>query len=254
MMEGIDLNLPIEYFSSTYRRLTKSDKLSRREAANDIIMLVFSGKLGFCLGGTFIELSSGEYYVQRAGTVIESISPSNGTELFFISFRASWREGEHVLPKSGVFNTEELLPIFEELDTLYRSSVSLTERCACFYTLLTRILPRRSEDTLVDRVKRHIDREYVGFRSLDELSELFHYSKNHIINVFRNSYGMTPVEYANELRLGRAAYLLETTLLGTDAIAAAVGFNHYSHFYRLFTRRYGKSPNKWRVDTRWLTV
>ena len=246
-MEDIDLNLPIQYFASSYRRFADGERLPRHATEGDIIMLATAGVLRFCTGGGEIELSLGEYFVQRSGTVISELVPSGGAEFFFIHFRARWREGEYTLPRRGKFDTESLSPLFSKLDALYHAEASYTAKCALFYTVLSELTPKRT-DGVVGEIRAYLDREYVGFHSLVQLCELFHYSKNHIVNIFREKYGATPIEYVNELRLKRASYLLETTVLPIDKIAELVGFKHYSHFYRLFLRRFGISPAKWRAD------
>jgi len=86
--------------------------------------------------------------------------------------------------------------------------------------------------------------------SLDALAERFHFSKNHIINLFRQSYDMTPVDYLNTLRLQRAMHLLEATSDSAEEIACVCGFHSYSHFYRLFFRKNRVSPTLWRKQKR----
>ena len=61
---------------------------------------------------------------------------------------------------------------------------------------------------------------------------------------------MTPFEYINDLKIRRAMYLLEVTSKSIDEIALESGFNHYSHFYRLFMRKNGASPFEWRKKVR----
>ena len=74
--------------------------------------------------------------------------------------------------------------------------------------------------------------------------------RNHVINIFREAYGITPFEYLNDVKLRRAMYLLEVTSKSIDEIARESGFNHYSHFFRLFMRKNGISPYEWRHRVR----
>ena len=69
------------------------------------------------------------------------------------------------------------------------------------------------------------------------LCNKFHFSKNHIINLFKRSYHMTPLAYANQVRLERAEYLLEVTSEPIEHIAAQCGFQNYSNFYKRFYRK-----------------
>ena len=61
---------------------------------------------------------------------------------------------------------------------------------------------------------------------------------------------MTPVSYLNYIRLSKAEHLMEVTSDTLENIALQCGFFNYSHFYRLFMRRNGLSPEKWRERRR----
>ena len=102
------------------------------------------------------------------------------------------------------------------------------------------------EENLAHRIGAYIEENFLGITSLDDISKEFHYSKNHIINIFKREYGITPFEYINNVKIKRAMYLLEVTSRAIDDISVECGFNHYSHFYRLFLRNTGMSPYQWR--------
>lgn len=64
------------------------------------------------------------------------------------------------------------------------------------------------------------------------------------------AYGMTPIAYLQNQRLWQCEYLMEMTSDSLESIAAASGFNNYSYFYKLFVRKNGISPEKWREKRR----
>ena len=61
--------------------------------------------------------------------------------------------------------------------------------------------------------------------------------------------GRTYTELLQERRLQQAAWLLENTRQKVSDIAAAVGYENISYFHRIFQKRFGHSPKKYR-DTR----
>ena len=73
-----------------------------------------------------------------------------------------------------------------------------------------------------------------------------YFSKNYIINNFKKEFGVTPIQYINNLKLNHAKYLLEVTSDTLESISLKSGFNDYSHFYKLFYRETGLSPSIWR--------
>jgi transcriptional regulator GlxA family with amidase domain len=63
---------------------------------------------------------------------------------------------------------------------------------------------------------------------------------------FRAATGYAPVEYVQALRLEEAKQVLETTDEPVDAIAATVGYDDPTFFRRLFKRRTGVTPSRYR--------
>ena len=59
--------------------------------------------------------------------------------------------------------------------------------------------------------------------------------------------GNTYKELLLEKRLSQAVYLLTNTQIKVSEIAAAVGYNNISYFYRIFQARYGMSPKEYRA-------
>jgi len=58
--------------------------------------------------------------------------------------------------------------------------------------------------------------------------------------------GMTPAEFIRNIRLQKAAELLETTRLTVSEIFFQTGFNNQSYFFREFKKKYAQSPNDYR--------
>jgi len=82
--------------------------------------------------------------------------------------------------------------------------------------------------------------------SLDRIARESDLSPYHFHRLFRAAYKVTPLEFLTEQRLRRARRLLVTTDLDLDSICFAVGFESASSFSRLFKRRFGQSPGRYR--------
>jgi len=72
-------------------------------------------------------------------------------------------------------------------------------------------------------------------------------SEPHVRRLFRQTYGKTPRQYLVEIRLKRAQDLLQTTSLGVDRIARAVGFASPGIFVKQFKRIYRMTPVQYRA-------
>ncbi len=82
--------------------------------------------------------------------------------------------------------------------------------------------------------------------SLDELSEEFHLTKPYLSKYIRNKTGETFGEIVQGIRMNKACELLKSTNLTVENIAEKVGYPTVEHFNRLFKKRYGTSPVKYR--------
>ena len=71
-------------------------------------------------------------------------------------------------------------------------------------------------------------------------------SHEHVCRATKHYLGQTPTDYVNGLRMAYAARRLAGTDDPVAEIAHDCGFEHLSHFYRLFTRTYGEPPRRYR--------
>ena len=136
------------------------------------------------------------------------------------------------------------------LDSLAHGDANLTARTGCFFELLIALSQPEKQDTIAARMAGFLGEPLQEQITLDDLSTQFHFSKNHIINLFRQSYNTTPTDYLNAMRLQKTMHLLEATSDSAEDIAVACGFRSYSHFYRMFLRRNQLPPTAWRQQKR----
>jgi AraC family transcriptional regulator len=78
------------------------------------------------------------------------------------------------------------------------------------------------------------------------LAAIARLSEFHFARAFKQSFGMPPHRYLIERRLDVAAELIRTTERRMSQIATDVGFFDQSHFTRLFVRKMGETPCKYR--------
>ena len=246
-MLGIDLNGEITLKTASLRFFEPNERHVSRHCSCDVLVLVYDGVLRFSEDGVPCEVSAGEYYIQRRGRYQSGDEVRDSPKYLYVHFIGTWSEEGRILPERGTFNYSSLEPLIKEMDSVYRGEYSRIEREGAFFSLLSHLYRSRDvEDTLAKKIAEHIQREYLTVTSLDGICEEFHYSKNHIINVFKAEYGMTPFEYLNDVKIRRGMYLLGVTSRPIDDISRECGFNNYSHFYRLFVRKNGMSPYEWR--------
>jgi transcriptional regulator GlxA family with amidase domain len=64
--------------------------------------------------------------------------------------------------------------------------------------------------------------------------------------MFAHHTGLSPHQYRLQVRLGRARTLLSETALSVKEVAFRCGFESEHYFSRLFRRKTGVAPGRWR--------
>lgn len=93
---------------------------------------------------------------------------------------------------------------------------------------------------------RYMENNYTRPLSLDDLSSFSGISKYHLSREFKKRTGFSPGDYLIELRMNRARFLLANTALTVEAVSRASGFSSYPNFLKLFKKRAGTTPHRYR--------
>lgn len=106
--------------------------------------------------------------------------------------------------------------------------------------------PEKAVQSIYSQVLGYIDENLDKKISLAELAEMNHYTPSYFGVLFKNHFGVTPTEYINQLRIGKACELLSTSAETIGNIALQVGIRDQKNFYDLFKRHIGVSPGQYR--------
>lgn len=103
----------------------------------------------------------------------------------------------------------------------------------------------KGEQKLIIDVLSYIEAHYRDGQ-LTELADHLHYDFNWLSKEIKKRTGKTYTVLVQNKRLGIAAYLLTSTSKSVMEIALEVGYDNISYFHRIFQKRYGTSPKKYR--------
>ena len=250
MPYGISLQHIPTYRLSAFRRFLPQERHITRVDGCDILLVMLDGVLRFTEDGVPVELSRGEYYIQRRGLRQDGPEPSDCPVYFYVHFDGGvWSEESPILPRRGVCDPEILLPLLGELDTAESTDAPAVVKCGLLCTILTRLYreqARGERDALVEHMTHRLTRNLQSPPSLAELAAEFHFSENYLIRIFREATGTTPHAYVGAARIRKAKLLLSTGDITADRVAYECGFADYAHFYRMFRRSTGTSPRAYR--------
>lgn len=103
---------------------------------------------------------------------------------------------------------------------------------------------------IAEALKQHLDQLYERQVLWNEELKKIGLSERRAVEIFKETYGMTPKAYMDSLRLQEAKRLLSQTDLKIIDIAASVGFGGLSTFNRFFKEKTGCTPMAYRKKHR----
>ncbi|WP_455501521.1 helix-turn-helix domain-containing protein [Gemmiger sp.] len=138
-------------------------------------------------------------------------------------------------PASGYYMKGALCELFSYLqDEFYATPVRLaTDADSLLFLRIRRLL----EDT-------------DGRLSRSELAKLLHYNGSYLNSVVRRRTGLCLFDYGMTFCFRKAEMLLRDTDLSVSEIALQLKFTNRTHFYTLFHKKYGMTPQAWRAAQR----
>ncbi|MDE6893211.1 MAG: AraC family transcriptional regulator, partial [Lachnospiraceae bacterium] len=83
---------------------------------------------------------------------------------------------------------------------------------------------------------------------LSELAGLLHCDFYWLSREIKRITGKNYTDLVQEKRLNQAVYLLENTNMSVMEIGMSVGYENVSYFHRIFQRRFGVTPRKYRIS------
>lgn len=108
-----------------------------------------------------------------------------------------------------------------------------------------------SSEPTVDKVlyaKNYIDENISQKISVDILADLVGYSYDRFRHLFKEEYGLSPMQYIMSKRFELAKRLLKQTDLAISNVSNESGFSNDTQFCSLFKKATGLSPRRYRLE------
>ncbi|MET3663621.1 helix-turn-helix domain-containing protein [Caulobacter sp. 1776] len=98
------------------------------------------------------------------------------------------------------------------------------------------------------RALTYIDEHLHATIRIAELAQLARVSASHFARAFKATFGRSPQQFIVDRRVERAQEVMLTSDEPLCGIALTCGFADQAHMSRVFHRRVGAPPNRWRRD------
>lgn len=106
------------------------------------------------------------------------------------------------------------------------------------------------KEDCADKIKHYIDMNIDRDFNLDELCKSINYSKNHIINIFFEKFGITPYRYYTDSKINMAKDYLINTNMTIAEISNILSYSDQQYFSYCFKKATGYSPKNYRNKIR----
>ncbi len=247
------------YVLSDYRFFAPHERHITRTCGEYVLLILFDGILNFTEEDEEVVLSSGTWYLQRPGLRQSALRESSCPRYFYIHFHMppdlnSYAQ-QHVLrmPIRGKCDYRLYDSFFKELskplsgsltEAIDRQTAFLNFLCFFIQTCGISGLEQKGKTTraIIEYLKTH----YMDTVELSKISAQLHYSPEYLRKRFYRETGVTIAAYVKALRIEKAKLLLCNTDAAVAEIAAVVGFEEPSVFFRNFKKQCGLSPSAWR--------
>lgn len=245
-------NIQVAYKDTSRRRVWSHDGGFRTCYA---FSFAEKGNHSIYINGVKHEIRTGDIVFTRKNIYYKS----NGKEYltqYGIAFNTHSEDTIDILNTvTSPAKPEKYKALFEEATILYNTKPPLymLELKKIVYELFCMLVKEQSNQS---PEKKHATIEksityintglYNSSLLLSEAAKESGISFNYFRQLFKEQYGITPIEYVINERLVKAKKLLIHSPMTIDEIAEACGFSNSVYFYRIFKKHTGTTPNKYR--------
>jgi AraC family transcriptional regulator of arabinose operon len=96
------------------------------------------------------------------------------------------------------------------------------------------------------RMKRYIEAHASVTFKVDDVASHVGLSVSRAVHLFKEYFGKTMIEYAQEVRLSSAVERMHYSAMTLEQISESCGFGSYPYFHRVFKQKHGISPSLYR--------
>ncbi|AIQ63828.1 AraC family transcriptional regulator [Paenibacillus stellifer] len=165
-------------------------------------------------------------------------------------------------PRSTLMNiphSEGFLGLFRQLILEQRRLSDYSpDISSCYLQILCMEIDRMTVDRpnasprryLAFRMKQFVEEHAALPFRLQEVAAHAEISVSRAVHLFKESFGMSIVQYVNEVRLDMARERIIYSPMPLEHIAETCGFANYTYFHRQFRKRFGMSPKQFRAHSR----
>lgn len=225
------------------------------------VQYVYSGSGVIIYDGRIYTVREGDTFLLRAGRdQIYYSNPDNDFERIWLNFKGPLADAllsvygiEEQVVFRGEGLDEKINSIIERL--LVTADEDYENACAgLFLGLVQGLSACREEErplpSAVEQIRLYLDLHITENLKLSEVAKKLSFSKEHIIRLFKQTYGITPHSYVLQSKIRIAMIKLSSTDETVEHISDSLSFCDPHHFSARFAQIVGERPSVYRARMR----
>ena len=240
----------ITYFS--HNKFASQTRIERHEIKFNELTFLFSGEMTYYVNDVMHVITSGDIIYVPAGSIRQRETGDVPNDYLSINFHSDVPLEFETVLKNCINNEVKILLNYYES----ANSSPSTDRQAKLKLVLETLIMQIT-DNMFDSYTSPLSAEIISFITshytekitLNDISQATFYSAAYCENEFKKTTGKSIINYLIDIRVNAAKKLLSESSMSCARIAAAVGFEDANYFSRIFKKRTGYSPLKYRDFT-----
>jgi AraC family transcriptional activator of pobA len=184
-------------------------------------------------GDSMYPLSFFSFFRQEEESIINI--PCDRVERFSLIFDLIYSIYKSAIENKAILIASYLIVILQEANILYNQ----------FYDI-SRSNLKATAELITRRFKNFVGKYYLEKQTVKAYAEMLCITPNHLSKIIKTTTGRTALQLIIERILADAKALLRLSSMNVSEIAYSLGFEDTSYFHRLFKKKTGVTPLKYR--------
>ncbi len=258
-LNGESEPLKIEIVGETY--CDKTFGIERANSDLNALEFIIDGKGTLDINGQHLEPEKNDIFLLKIGSRHHYKSDAaNPWHKLWIVFTGDFADSliNYYLPKNVYLfkDCNAVKKHFEDIVEVSRQNMPYNimvnkitiSLMHIFMYIRNRVLTENAD--LPDIIRKKLDESVESTFNLEKLCSDINYSKNYVINVFKNKYHITPYQYFLDKKMDAAKTYLTHTNVSVGNIAKTLHYADQQYFSSSFKKTVGCSPLEYRRKTR----
>lgn len=184
-------------------------------------------------------------------------NPNNQFERVWLNFKGKLGEAFleiYNIKDRIVFRNADTLDIFNEIQEECQRLTEPLEYKNRTAQLFLKLVQRLAENkpaveksvASIEKIRLYIDCNITKKLKISDIAKQFSFSDEHIIRIFKKTYGITPHQYILQSKIRLAMIMLKMTDSSVEEISQKLSFSDCHHFSTQFKKLMGYKPTEYR--------